>query len=167
MSIIGDKVDTNGRYVKDSAYILKADKKKGKGISDSESDSDSEESDSESESEESDPESISEESDSKVKLNPVLALIDNDLDSDSKIYFTSKNIQHKFLENVKIIAVFEDPEDADAASCETDDSCEYYEKNYSIEPQMVHDVVNLIFKELVPGLNMPDDKLNNADESPR
>lgn len=89
------------------------------------------------------------------------------LDSDSKIYFTSKNIQHKFLENVKIIAVFEDPEDADGASCETDDDCEYYDKNYSIEPQMVHDVVNLIFKELAPGLNIPDDKLNNADESPR
>ena len=90
------------------------------------------------------------------------------LDSDSNIYFHSNNVQHKFLEQVKLIAVFEDPEEADEASCNSsEDDCDYYEKEYSVEPQMVHDIVNLIVKDLAPSVKLPDDKLNNADESPR
>lgn len=89
------------------------------------------------------------------------------LDSDSRIYFYSDNDQHKFMENVKVIAVFEDPEEADKMNCEVSTDCDYFDKEYTVEPHMVHDIVNLIVRELAPTLAIPEDKLNNADESPR
>lgn len=90
------------------------------------------------------------------------------LDSDSKIYFFSGNDQHKFLENVKVVAIFENPEEADVMSCDTSvTDCEYFDKEYTVEPHMVHDIVNLILKDLAPTIQLPDDTLNNASESPR
>ena len=90
------------------------------------------------------------------------------LEADSHLYVYSGNVQHKFLEFGKISAVFENPEEASELDCEeTDSSCEYFDTEYNIEPHMVHDVVNMIVKELAPSIQIPDDKLNNADESPR
>jgi len=90
------------------------------------------------------------------------------LEADSHLYIYSGNSQHKFLEHGVVSAVFENPEDADELSCDTADStCEYYDKKYNVEPHMVHDIINLIVKELAPSVQLPDDKLNNADESPR
>lgn len=88
------------------------------------------------------------------------------LDADNKLYM--KNTSDKiFTEKIKVTGVFEDPEAADALSCESSNNCDYLDKTYPIEGYMVSDLVNMIVKELAPGLNIPEDKINNADESNR
>jgi hypothetical protein len=89
------------------------------------------------------------------------------IEADSYLYVYSGNIQHKFLEFAKVTGVFENPEKASELNCEDDGSCEYFDTKYSVEPHMVHDIVNMIVKELAPSIQIPDDKLNNADETPR
>lgn len=89
------------------------------------------------------------------------------LGADSKLYFYSGNDQYKFLEKVKVVGLFENPESADELSCDTSSDCDYFDKKYPVEPHMVHDIVNLIARELLPSIKLVDDKLNNADESPR
>lgn len=89
------------------------------------------------------------------------------LDADNKLYFKSDNPLHLNLESVKLIGVFSDPEEADAMSCETSQECDYYEKNYPIESYLVSDLITLIAKELGVTLNIPNDNVNNSDESNR
>jgi hypothetical protein len=90
------------------------------------------------------------------------------LDADNRLYFRSDNPQHLNLEFIKVIGVFTDPEIAQELDCEqTDPNCDYYNSEYPIEPYLVHDLINLIVKELAPSLNIPNDKINNSDESNR
>lgn len=90
------------------------------------------------------------------------------LDADNKLYFKSDNPLHYNLEEVQVIAVVQNPEEADALLCDkADDDCEFFDKDYPIDSYLVHDIINLIIAELAPGLNIPDDKVNNADESNR
>lgn len=89
------------------------------------------------------------------------------LDADQKLYFKSDNPQHLLLNKVMITGVFENPELADELDCISSTDCDFYDKTYPIELYIVNDVVNLIVRELSTGLNLPDDKLNNADETNR
>lgn len=90
------------------------------------------------------------------------------LDANNKLYLKSSNDLHLNLEQIQVIGVVQNPEEADALSCNTsDDTCEYFDKTYPIESYLVHDMINLIVQELSPGLQLPDDKINNSDESNR
>lgn len=91
------------------------------------------------------------------------------LDADNKLYFNSANPQHIELNKIKVVGVFSNPEEADNLSC-TDsgnEECDFMDKEYPIEGYVVSDVVNMIMKELAPSLELPNDNLNNSDESNR
>lgn len=90
------------------------------------------------------------------------------LDADNKLYFTSANPQHLNLKKIQVIGVFSDPEEAINSSCTSDSdnsNCDILDKEYPVENYMIHDIVNSIVKELAPTLQIPNDKVNNADES--
>ena len=96
------------------------------------------------------------------------------LDSNGILYFKSDGIQYLNLNSVKLIGVFSDPEEADEFICPEDtdnttsvENCDFYEKEYPIEGYLVSDLVNLITKELGSTLNIPNDNVNNSNESNR
>lgn len=87
------------------------------------------------------------------------------LDADKRLYLNSNNPQHFNLQSVKVVGVFTDPEEAEELSCEVrDESCEYFDKKYPIEPYLVSDLVNMIVQELAPTLGIPEDSVNNAND---
>jgi len=92
------------------------------------------------------------------------------LDADNHLYLKSANPLHTNLKKIKVIGVFADPEEADNMSCDTDDSVvcdEYNDKPYRIEAYLVSDLVSLVVRELAPTLQIPNDIVNNSDESNR
>lgn len=93
------------------------------------------------------------------------------LDANGKLYFKSDNSQHLNLQEVKVVGIFSDPESADSLSCAEDSAnnlnCAFMDVEYPIEAYLVNDLVNLIVKELAPGVNIPNDNVNNADASNR
>lgn len=88
------------------------------------------------------------------------------MDADNKLY--SKTAEGPiFLEKVKVTGVFANPEEAYIMNCENTETCDFYDSEYPIEPYIVTDLVNMITKELAVSLQVPEDRINNADESPR
>lgn len=91
------------------------------------------------------------------------------LDADQYLYLASGNPQHLIMGQCLIGGVFENPEEADKYACNDPDAevCDFFDKNYPIDNYIINDIVLLITKELGVTLDIPDDKLNNSDESPR
>lgn len=88
------------------------------------------------------------------------------MDADNKLY--SKAAQGPiFLEKLKITGIFFNPEEAYIMNCENEQTCDFFDSEYPIEPYIISDLVNMIVKELAPSMQVPEDKVNNADESPR
>jgi hypothetical protein len=90
------------------------------------------------------------------------------LDADNYLYLKTAD-SPTLLESVKLIGVFSNPEKAHMQSCIKEDEalCDYMDAEYPIEPYIVSDTVNLIVQELGATLKIPEDKINNADESNR
>lgn len=84
-----------------------------------------------------------------------------------KIYLFSNIAEFKLLKYFTITGVFLEPEEADKFNCESTTNCEYIDKEYHINGSIVSDLINMVIKELSPSLAIQEDKLNNADESPR
>lgn len=90
------------------------------------------------------------------------------LDANNKLYFKSDSLTYLNLRYIQVVGVFSEPEEADKYSCENnDDNCDFFEKEYPIESNIISDVIDLVEKELSRPLNLQEDKLNNADESNR
>ena len=90
------------------------------------------------------------------------------LDADNRLYFKTAG-DATLLDSVKVTGVFADPEAAHYLSCNSEDeeTCDFYDVTYPVEPYIVSDMVNMVIKELAPSLQLADDKVNNADESNR
>tara|TARA_R110000851_G_scaffold57420_2_gene133762 strand:+ start:7582 stop:8256 length:675 start_codon:yes stop_codon:yes gene_type:complete len=89
------------------------------------------------------------------------------LDADAHLYLKSQNIFHSNIEKVKVIGVFADPELVYEMNCDSNTTCEYFDSEYPMEPYLVSDLVLMVVKELAPTLQIPNDKVNNSDESDR
>lgn len=89
------------------------------------------------------------------------------LDADNKLYLKSSNSQHMNLSSIKVIGVFSNPRIANELDCNKESNCEYEDTNYPIESYLVKEIVDLIVRELAPSLNIPEDNINNSDESNR
>ena len=87
-------------------------------------------------------------------------------DADGYLYLKSADPLHSNLKKIKVVGVFANPEEANELSGETS-GCEWYDEKYPIEPYLVHDIVIMVVKELAPTLNIPEDNVNNSDESNR
>lgn len=88
---------------------------------------------------------------------------------DGKLYLYSNKPNFKLLKFITVTGMFSDPETADALNCVsgTVNECDFIDKEYPVNAPMISDIVNMVIKELAPSLKIVDDKVNNADESPR
>lgn len=87
-----------------------------------------------------------------------------------RLYLYSNKPNFKLLKYITVTGLFADPESADVLDCNTTSSstdCDFINKEYPINAPMISDLVNMVIKELAPTLKLQDDKVNNADESPR
>lgn len=86
---------------------------------------------------------------------------------DKYLYLYSNRPDFKLLKNIKVTGLFADPEYANTLNCNSDVDCDFFQKEYPVNPPMVSDIVNMVVKELGASIQLKEDKLNNADESPR
>lgn len=88
--------------------------------------------------------------------------------SDDHLYLTSSNSQFRFLNGVKFEGVFADPEEAEALSCDANNSggapCDIMDKEFPLEEALIPSCIELIVQEIVGSRYAPEDKQNNAKD---
>lgn len=86
------------------------------------------------------------------------------IDYDNYFYLISASSKLNLMTEIKIADIFEDPDTAATLVCNaSDDDCEVWERDYPVELSMVDDIVKLVVQDLSRTLNIPDDKVNDAD----
>ena len=90
---------------------------------------------------------------------------------DGHLYLTSNNPQHKYLDKIRITAVFDDAEgainqscDCEDGSCSTEQNCDILEAEFPVEGFMVPLIVQRVVAELNSAEYRPDDEANNAND---
>lgn len=88
---------------------------------------------------------------------------------DYRLYIKSENPQHRYLEKVRVNAVFEDFEKASEWECDaqTGESCstiELLDREFPIETALVPPMIELVVKELSQAMYRPEDDVNNAKD---
>jgi hypothetical protein len=87
------------------------------------------------------------------------------VDSEGKLIIISNNDEHKFLKNIRIVDVFENPGKALPYKCGYDSSIDEWDVEYPCESAMTDTIVDLIVRELTRTLNIPvDDKNDSTDD---
>ena len=85
---------------------------------------------------------------------------------DNYLYFKSFNPQYLYLEKVRLTGIFEDPEKAAEFECDkSKDSCDILDMPFHLEEALIPQVVQLVVKELSRPEYLPEDKVNDADDS--
>lgn len=79
------------------------------------------------------------------------------VDQDGKMYLISKDNKLRFLKNIKITDIFEEPDDISGSS-------EAWDVYYPMELSMIDMVVQMIVKDLAQSLAIPPDNKNDADD---
>ena len=87
------------------------------------------------------------------------------LGQDYRLYFKGFNESHKLISNARIWAIFENPEAAWRVSADYDNT-ESFDKDvyYPIDADMWVTIKEVILKQLITSMQIPEDKINNADE---
>ena len=78
------------------------------------------------------------------------------VDQDGKMYLISKDNKLRFLKNIKITDIFEEPDKISESSS--------WDSYYPIELSMVDTLVQVIVKDLAQSLAIPADNKNDADD---
>jgi hypothetical protein len=88
------------------------------------------------------------------------------VDVDRRLYFVSKNSKHYLMESIKVDDVFSEVDDAEALICNPtgSENCDVWERDYPATKSMADDIINIIVKELVPTLGIPEDKTNDSQD---
>jgi len=73
--------------------------------------------------------------------------------------------RYKLLEEIRLYAVFENPEEAWMLSTTYDPDVNYWDVEYPIDSDMAVLIPDLIIKQLIEKLKLPIDTNNNASES--
>lgn len=83
---------------------------------------------------------------------------------DNHLYFRSNNPQFLYLDKVKMTAIFEDAEEANALSCcpeEEEDNCNPLDKTFAMEEHLIPQLLQLVLKEILGAAYRPADDANN------
>lgn len=83
--------------------------------------------------------------------------------ADNYLYLKSSNPQYKYMEEIKMSAVFEDITLSLRLSC-NEDECDIMDKTFPIEDSLVPVLINLIVKELKSAEYSPEDTENNSSD---
>lgn len=82
---------------------------------------------------------------------------------DYKLWFKSSNPQHKYLQEVKLRAVFEDPQAAYELSCDENNNCDIMEQDFPMEESFAINVIDAVTNSIYQVVFNPEDDINNAD----
>lgn len=87
------------------------------------------------------------------------------LGPDNYLYFKSNNPQHKYLEKVKINALFSDLEAIHNLQCDDQGViCDIYDTNFPLEGALVQPLIELVVNTLRNPEFSPKDSINNAND---
>lgn len=85
---------------------------------------------------------------------------------DNYLYFKSFNPQYLYLEKARLTGIFEDPDKASEFECDkSEESCDILDREFHLEEALIPQVVQLVVKELSRPEYLPEDKVNDADDS--
>lgn len=86
---------------------------------------------------------------------------------DDYLYLNSSNPQFKYLENIKVSGVFENPEEAAKLSCENEEeeqSCDVLDKKFPLEDALIPQLLEMVLKDILGVSYRPKDDINNAND---
>ena len=86
---------------------------------------------------------------------------------DFHIYLSSSNPQFSYLKQIRVSAVFEDPEEAAKLSCNgTNDAgtCDIMEAEFPMREYLVPMLIELVVKEITGAEYKPEDTTNNSSD---
>lgn len=85
---------------------------------------------------------------------------------DEYLYFKSSNPQYLYLEKVRMVGIFEDPEKALELECDTEEnsSCDILDKKFPLEEGLIPQVIEMVVKYLSGSVYRPKDQENNASD---
>ena len=98
-------------------------------------------------------------------------IIYSSLGPDFHLYLNSNNPQFSYLKKVRVIAVFEDPEEAAKLSCPSEDGstevkrCDPFEMEFPIREYLVPLLIELVVKNLTGATYKPIDTKNDAKDN--
>lgn len=84
---------------------------------------------------------------------------------DRKVLVYSLAGNHLLLEQLKAFILAEDPEEAEKLSCNTDDTCDFYDKPYPNEASLNDQIKNEIVQELTMKYRIPVDLSNDTNDN--
>ena len=120
-----------------------------------------------------------------VGHNPYTAgMIYAAIDTDRRIYLVSGSKKHTFLEAIKVEGIYEYPEQVVPLECREYNNVykakdatgkgvapvtspipfEPWDEDYPLEASMQDSIVNIIVKDLVNSMGIPEDKINNSTD---
>lgn len=83
--------------------------------------------------------------------------------TDYRLYFTSSNPSLKLMKNIKLSMVCENPETAYPNTINYNSDVDFWDSEYPLDDATITEIVDLIVKKIVGSLQIPEDKINNAD----
>lgn len=83
---------------------------------------------------------------------------------DGRLYFKSGNYQFLYLKNVRIKAVFADPEEAAELACDDTATCDTLDATFPLESELIILLIYRIVQEFTGARYMPTDNANNAKD---
>jgi hypothetical protein len=88
------------------------------------------------------------------------------IDPNNYLILLSNSGNHELLKEIKLFIVAENPEEADAFNCNsTDETCDFYDKQYPIELSMINDIKREMLNELLIKYRLPVDTINDAEDN--
>ena len=85
--------------------------------------------------------------------------------NDGHLYVTGSNPQFMYLDNLKMTAVFSDPQKAAELACDGDgNKCNILEQTFPLESALIPSCIELVVQELMGSRYAPQDKKNDAKD---
>ena len=83
---------------------------------------------------------------------------------DGYMYFKSSNPQYLHLENVRITGIFEDIDEVEKLSCDSNKTCDILDSKFPMEEALIPQLIETVVKFMTSGLYKPEDVENNAND---
>ena len=82
---------------------------------------------------------------------------------DGYMYFKSSNPQYLHLENIRVTGIFEDIDEVEKLSCDSNKACDILDSKFPMEEALIPQLIETVVKFMTSGLYKPEDTENNAN----
>lgn len=83
---------------------------------------------------------------------------------DGYMYFKSSNPQYLHLENVRVTGIFEDIDEVEKLSCDSNKACDILDSKFPMEEALIPQLIETVVKFMTSGLYKPEDVENNSND---